>query len=144
MTIEQLYNSLTELKIPPDNYYLHGIYGSTDDNDKLALTIKRGKYAIEYEVYFKERGEVNSTWTFISEDEACDYLFKKIFDSWKFEQINKIEGLGGMTVNERLFASGLMDEFDNWKTNDKTRAKQILRWLKVDESSIEKIINNSC
>ncbi len=144
MTIEQLYNSLTELKIPPDKYYLHGIYGSTDDNDKLALTIKRAKYAIEYEVYFKERGEKSSTRTFLSEDEACDYLFKKIKDSWTFEQINKIEGLGGMTVNERLHISGLMDEFDICRTKDKSRAKQILHWLRVDEPSIEQIINNSC
>lgn len=88
MTIEQLYNRLTELKIPADMYYLHGIYGSTDDNDKLALTIKRGKYAIEYEVYFKERGEINSSRTFIAEDEACDYLFEKIRDSWTIEKIN--------------------------------------------------------
>jgi hypothetical protein len=144
MTIEQLHNILTELKIPAEKYYLHGIYGSTDDNDKLALTIKRVKYAIEYEVYFKEKGEKSATRTFLSEHEACDYFFNKIKDDWTFERINKIEGLGGMTVNERLHISGLMDEFDICKTKDMTRAKQILLWLRVDEPSIEQIINNSC
>jgi hypothetical protein len=47
MTIEELHNKLTELKIPADQYYLQGLYGSTDDNDKVALTMKRGKYTIE-------------------------------------------------------------------------------------------------
>src|ERR1035437_3352174 len=140
MTIEQLHNTLTELKISTENYYLHGLYGSSDDNDKFALTIKRGKYTIEYEVYYKERGEINSTWTFTSEDEACDYIFKRIRESIAFSEINKIEGLGGMTVNERLHVSGLMDEFDKSKSNDKTRAKQILRLLRVHEPSIEQII----
>jgi hypothetical protein len=140
MTIEQLHKKLTELKIPEDHYYLHGLYGSTDDNDKPALTIMRGKYTIEYEVYFRERGEKNSSRTFTTEDEACDYLFKQVIDNWTLEKINKIEGLGGMTVNERLYVSGLMDEFDKCKNKDKERAKQILRWLRVDESSIESIL----
>jgi hypothetical protein len=45
-----------------------------------------------------------------------------------------------MTVNERLWESGLMDEFDRAKKKDKTRAKEILRWLRVDEPSIQKIV----
>lgn len=48
--------------------------------------------------------------------------------------------LRGMTVNERLFVSGLMAEFDKCLKMDKERAKQILRELFVDELSIEKII----
>ncbi|WP_293302389.1 hypothetical protein [Pedobacter sp. UBA4863] len=77
MTIEELHNKLTELKIPADQYYLHGLYGSTDDNDKVALTIKRGKYTIEYEVYYRERGEKNSIQNFTDENEACNYILKK-------------------------------------------------------------------
>lgn len=45
-----------------------------------------------------------------------------------------------MTVNERLYVSGLMDEFDKVKTTNKNRAKEILRWLRVDEPSIEMIV----
>ncbi|HEY0669529.1 MAG TPA: hypothetical protein VGD22_15205 [Sphingobacteriaceae bacterium] len=77
MTIEELHNKLTELKIPTDQYYLHGFYGSTDDNDKVALTMKRGKYTIEYEVYYKERGEKHSIKNFTDENEACNYILKK-------------------------------------------------------------------
>jgi hypothetical protein len=108
------------------------------------LTIKKGKYTIEYEVYYRERGEVNSKQIFTTEEEACEYLYKQVTDSWTVEKINKIEGIGGMTVNERLYVSGLMDEFDKCKIHDKTRAKQILRWLRVDEPSIVLILNNWC
>jgi hypothetical protein len=55
-------------------------------------------------------------------------------------EINKVEGLGGMTVNERLFACGLMDEFDEALINDKNKARKILELLRVDNPSIEKIV----
>jgi hypothetical protein len=48
--------------------------------------------------------------------------------------------LRGMTVNERLFVSGLMAEFDKCLKKDKKRAREILSELFVDELSIEKII----
>jgi hypothetical protein len=141
MTIEKLYAKFVALNIPASHYYLQGLYGSTDDNDKPALVITRNENVIVYEVYYRERGEKHSVQTFATEDEACWYLFKKVNDNWISEQISKIEGLGGMAVNERLWESGLMNEFDNCKINDKTRAKQILRWLRVDEPSIDKIVN---
>jgi biofilm protein TabA len=50
------------------------------------------------------------------------------------------QSFDAMTVNERLFISGLMDEFDASKIGDKTKAKQILRSLQVDEPSIALII----
>lgn len=78
MTIKELHNKLTELKIAVDQYYLHGLYGSTDDNDKVAMTIKRGKYTIEYEVYFREKGEKHSIRNFTDEHEACNYILKKL------------------------------------------------------------------
>jgi len=53
-----------------------------------------------------------------------------------------IKGIGGMTVNERLYISGLIDEFDNALKNDKNKAKFILELLKVDDLSIEKILND--
>lgn len=78
MIIEELYNKLKELGVSDDRFYLHGLFGSTDDNDKLALTIKMGKYTTEYEVYYKERGNKNSSRIFTTEAEACDYLLNKL------------------------------------------------------------------
>ena len=54
--------------------------------------------------------------------------------------INKVQGIGGMTVNERLFLSGLMDEFDRARIHDKEKAKKILELLGVDEFSIQQIV----
>jgi hypothetical protein len=55
--------------------------------------------------------------------------------------INKIDGIGGMTVNERLFVSGLDDEFGKALQNDKNKAKKILELLRVDKASIEIIVS---
>jgi len=56
------------------------------------------------------------------------------------EAIEKVDYLGGMTVNERLYVCGLMKEFDKSMKNDKNKAKKILELLNVDKSSIEKIL----
>jgi len=60
------------------------------------------------------------------------------------EEINKkveqVDGLGGMTVNERLYESGLMEIYDNAMKNDKELAKSILQALKVDNPSITEIL----
>lgn len=80
MTIEELYNKLEELKIPADQYYLHGLYGSPNDNDKMSLTIKRGKYTVEYEIYHRERGEKHSIQTFTDENEVCNYILNRFTD----------------------------------------------------------------
>ncbi|WP_333809561.1 hypothetical protein [Flavobacterium sp.] len=56
--------------------------------------------------------------------------------------ILKVDGIQGMTVNERLYVCGLMDEFDDSLINDKDKARLILELLKVDQLSIEKILNN--
>jgi hypothetical protein len=141
MTLEDLHKKLLSIGITNDKYYLHGLFGSTDDNEKLGLTIFKEGSRIKYQVYFKERGTVSSTWDFDTEDEACNYMFQKLKDEQTFWRIRRIDGLHGMTVNERLFASGLLDEFDNVKKNDKSRARLILKWLQVDEPSINKIVN---
>ena len=57
-----------------------------------------------------------------------------------YEKASGIIGIEGMTVNERLYVSGLMDIFDRAKRNDKELAKTILKALKVDLKSIEKIV----
>ncbi len=54
--------------------------------------------------------------------------------------ISKTEGLGGMTVNERLFVCGLMNEFDKALINDKTKARRILELLGIDRPSIDQIV----
>lgn len=58
------------------------------------------------------------------------------------KRIDKIDGLGGMTVNERLYHSGLRKELDDAIINDKPRAKEILQWLRVDDESIGMIVNH--
>lgn len=85
MTLQELHIKLKELGVPEERYYLHGLYGATNDEEKLSLTIKRGIYAVEYETYYKERGEKHSVITFTSEDEACQYLFKRLKENKEIE-----------------------------------------------------------
>jgi hypothetical protein len=140
MTISDLHIKLKEKGINEDQYFLHGLFGSTDDNDKIGLTIRKGQNGLEYETFYKERGEKHSLRIFKTEEEACEHIYKKLIDEQTLYRIQKIVGLSGMTVNERLWESGLMDEFDKAKKKDKTRAKEILRLLRVDEPSIQKIV----
>ena len=140
MNLSELHSKLQSAGVPPEKYYMHELYGSTDDNDKLALTIRMGKYTAEYEVYFREKGQKGLEKIFSDETKACDFFYQKAKDEWTFEKILNIDGLGGMTVNERLIESGLLDEFDYCRNNDKTRARTILRWLGVDEKSIGEIL----
>ena len=52
------------------------------------------------------------------------------------------EGIGGMTVNERLYVSGLWNEFDEALKNNKNKAKFILELFKIDKASIIEILKN--
>jgi len=54
--------------------------------------------------------------------------------------ISKVIGIEGMTVNERLYATDLMELFDEMKKTNKEYAQYILKSLKVDRESIEKIL----
>ena len=56
----------------------------------------------------------------------------------------KFSDLFGMTVNERLFVCGLMDEFYKCKENDKGRAIEILKEIMVDDDSINRILKINC
>ena len=53
---------------------------------------------------------------------------------------NEHKSLNGLTGNERLFVTGLIDEFDNAKRHDKSKARQILKALDFDDKSIQRIV----
>lgn len=57
-------------------------------------------------------------------------------------KVIKIENIGGMAVNERLYATNLDDEFYAALKDDKNKAIKILELLKVDDISIKEIIKN--
>lgn len=56
------------------------------------------------------------------------------------EGLAKANEIGGMTVNERLYATDLDSLFYKYKDSNKEYAKFILVSLKVDENSIAKIL----
>lgn len=62
-------------------------------------------------------------------------------DAYLVNKIGGIKDINAMTVNERLYISGLMNEFDNTKMINKPRAMEILKLLKVDDESIHSILN---
>lgn len=77
MTLQELHKKLQEKGVDKNDYYLHGLYGSLSDDDKQSMIMKKGKYGIEYVVYFRERGVINSEKTFFTEDDACQYFFRR-------------------------------------------------------------------
>lgn len=136
MTLNDLHLALQSKGIDENSYYIHGLFGSSDDSDKLAMTIIVAKYSIIYKIYYKERGEQHSVYEFNDETEACRFFYKKV-TGFEFKTPTNY---AGMTVNERLWESGKMDDFDKFLKTDKVKAAQILRDLLVDEDSIKKIV----
>ncbi len=141
MNLEKLHAELKTRNISEENYYLHGLFGSTSDENKIALAMKKGKYTTEYEVYYNERGEKHSEKLFTSESEACEYVLNQLLEQYTIEKTQNLRNIDGMSVNERLSESGLLAEFNQAKKTNRKRAAQILRILKVDKSSAEKILN---
>jgi len=85
MNLNELHLKLRELGISEDRYYLHGLYGSTNDENKLALIIKKGKQTTEYEVYYKERDEKHLVRLFTTEDDACQYIYERLKENKELE-----------------------------------------------------------
>jgi hypothetical protein len=79
--LKGLHERLKSHGISEDNYHLLGLFGSSSDDEKISLNIKRGEYTIVFETYYKERGEKHSVTEFNDIDEACDYIFKKAIDA---------------------------------------------------------------
>ena len=57
-----------------------------------------------------------------------------------YEKATSIVGLQGMTGNERLYTSGLLEAFEHAKKHDKAKAKLILQALKFDAKSIQRML----
>ncbi len=90
----------------------------------------------------------NDDWWFKLNDNEKQSIEKGILDadSKKLnsnEKANSVVEIEGMTGNERLYVSGLMDEFEKAKKSDKYKARTILQALKFNELSIGRIIGFS-
>lgn len=69
------------------------------------------------------------------------YIKSLVNGKWTdYNKLKKCTSFEGLIGNERLLISGLLEEFDNAKLNDKAKAIKILTALNFDKSSIEKII----
>ena len=71
--------------------------------------------------------------------------FQNAFDSWrKFREEYEAFALGGMTVNERLYALRTLDDYTKAvKERNFDRMEQLLRRARVDQPSILRIITNA-
>ncbi|MBI4930814.1 MAG: hypothetical protein HY841_08640 [Bacteroidetes bacterium] len=135
MKIEELQIKIQELNIPNNWYYIDENIGRLDNETNIIVSRNNNTIAV-YQNVFND----GITKSFTEESVALDYVFENLKDLTRLRKINATEGLDGMTTNERLFVSGLMNEFDIAKLKDKVRAKQILRCLKLDEQTIREIV----
>lgn len=56
------------------------------------------------------------------------------------DNCEKYYSFNSLTGNERLFVTGLINEFQSAKRSDKSKARQILEALEFDNQSIERIL----
>jgi hypothetical protein len=75
--IKSLHEKLLAHHVTEESYYLLGLFGSNNDDLKLSLNIKRGKYTIIFEIYAKDRDEKHILFETADIDEACEYFFRK-------------------------------------------------------------------
>jgi hypothetical protein len=69
--------------------------------------------------------------------------FESAFELWQnFKEEYTEAVLSGMTVNERLYALDVMDDFDNsCNAKDEKQTRGILKQAKVDEESIQQTVD---
>ncbi|WP_337085140.1 hypothetical protein [Elizabethkingia anophelis] len=69
------------------------------------------------------------------------YIKSLVNGKWTdYNKLEKCLSFDGLTGNERLFISGLSEEFNHAKLNDKAKALQILKALHFDNHAIDEII----
>jgi hypothetical protein len=72
------------------------------------------------------------------------HFLRRNNNTWtEYVPAEKDISFAGMTVNERLYITGLMDEFDRAMKSDKAKAVLILKALNVDDVSVEKIASKN-
>jgi hypothetical protein len=89
MNITELYKALLATGISEEKFYLHGLFGSNSDIDRLALSISKKANIPCYEIYFKERGEKNLIRIFQNENDACEYFYNRMIEKKKTEDFFK-------------------------------------------------------
>lgn len=74
-----------------------------------------------------------------------DAPFRPALEKWREFRSEYEHGVfSGMTVNERLWALGLMEEYDRAiQAGDRARLRSILERVKVDAASIDRILDSS-
>ena len=78
MNIKELHDTLQSKGVSENEYHLHGLYGSVNDDDKIALNIIVVDNALQYEVYYKERGIKSTLGVFYTEREATHFILEKL------------------------------------------------------------------
>ncbi len=72
-----------------------------------------------------------------------DKDYKKAYEAWDIFKELLVRSIYGMTVNERLFNLGLLEEFDKAVAKkDESRLRTVLFKCLLDESNIQAIIDN--
>ena len=93
-------------------------------------------------IYFPHRDLDRSL---IEARKAVQALIDSEPGKWELHEYDTAHGFyDAMTVNERLYAAGLLDEFDlALELKDKNKLKEILSEVEVSELDIEEITNTA-
>jgi hypothetical protein len=130
----------------PEGIYLFGFSTMTDsycDWDTFFESVKDAKETamIDYNVDFKDWIQIvdpnvdcQNDWIGkvkrVSKDNLT-FFFSKEQNSYIDLDLRN-DNFTGMTVNERLYHSGLLYEYDNSKEKDKIKTQKIMKYLNVE------------